>query len=232
MKGLFDVSLDPNEPTSHEPASREPAAAGPREAETPGVAPATRGAATSPGAATFSARPVVPGGPVATAPRRGPSAGLLNAVLVVAVAVAIAGVAFAVGRGTAPAAAAGGDQVEAGNGVGDVGGDIGDPGHSAAPDGSGGAGDRFGLGDGLTVAGTVQSVTGDTLSVITAGGRTIVVTLGSATTYRTAASASAGDVKAGSKVEVQLAFGAEGQPTPSGSGGAPLGTASTVTLAP
>jgi len=160
---------------------------------------------------------------------------MLNAVLILAAAVAIGGVAFAIGRGTAPAAAAGGlggaDQFEAGNGFGGGAAENGGAGHSGAPD-AGGVGDRFGQGGGLTVAGTVESVSGDTLTVTTTGGRTVVVSFGSGTTYRSVTSATAADVTVGSKVEVQLSFGVDGQPSASGAGAAPIGTASSVTVVP
>ena len=69
------------------------------------------------------------------------------------------------------------------------------------PAGSGGG--LFGAG-GLTVEGTVTSVTSDTLTLTTADGRTIEVKLGADTDYHQQAAGSASDVTTGSKVSVQL----------------------------
>ena len=50
-------------------------------------------------------------------------------------------------------------------------------------------------------------MTGDTLTITTANGQTVEFSLGSGTTYDTKTPATASDVKAGSKVEVQLDLG-------------------------
>jgi hypothetical protein len=80
----------------------------------------------------------------------------------------------------------------------------------------------------------VQSVTGDTLTITTANGQTLEFTLGADTTYSTKTPATAGDVKAGSKVEVQLQLGAGGfRPNASAAPSAgPVGTAGSVTVVP
>jgi len=109
-----------------------------------------------------------------------------------------------------------------------------DPNASLAP-GGGGGGAVFGAG-GLTVAGTVQSVTGDTLTITTADGRTIEVSLGADTEYHQQAAGSASDVTTGSKVSVQLDLAGRGQGPNGGQGGGgatgPTGTASDVTVIP
>ena len=78
------------------------------------------------------------------------------------------------------------------------------PGGSFAPDASGGLGGAFARGGGFNLSGTVESVTGDTLTITTANGQTLEFSLGADTTYASKTPATAADVKAGSKVEVQL----------------------------
>lgn len=180
-------------------------------------------APTPPEAAAFPTQPVVPAAPTVQIPRRKSSAAWLNVVLVLAAIVAVGGVAFAVGRSTAPVAAAGlrgGGNFAGGN----------FPRGSFAPGQSGAPGG--GSGGGFNLSGTVQSVTGDTLTITTANGQTLEFTLGSDTTYGTKTTATASDVKAGSKVEVQLDFGAGGQPTASTAASGPIGTARSVTVVP
>lgn len=205
------MSFDPNRPASPEPF-----------------------APTPPEAAAFPTQPVVPAAPTVQIPRRKSSAAWLNVVLVLAAIVAVGGVAFAVGRSTAPVAAAGlrgGGNFAGGNFPrGSFA-----PGQSGAPgDGNGGAFPGGGLrgGGGFNLSGTVQSATGDTLTITTANGQTLEFTLGSDTTYGTKTTATASDVKAGSKVEVQLDFGAGGQPTASTAASGPIGTARSVTVVP
>ena len=157
--------------------------------------------------------------------KRKNSGALVNIALAVAVAVAIGGVAFAVGRSTAPASASG--QSRFGNGFGN-GGQF--PTGSGAPNFGGQGG--FGRG-GRTITGTVESLSGQTLTIKTASGQTVELTLGSDTTYSTKAPAAASAVTTGATVDVQLDFGAggglgNGGPTASG----PLGTASSVTVVP
>ena len=80
----------------------------------------------------------------------------------------------------------------------------------AARQRSAGFGRGGGFGGGLTVSGTVVSVTGDTLTIKTASGQTVEVTTGASTTYNTQAPASASDVQAGKTVQVQLDFAGGG----------------------
>jgi hypothetical protein len=152
----------------------------------------------------------------------------LNLVLVVAAAVAIGGVAFAIGRGTAAASATTGNGVIIGNGAIPGGKFV--PGASGAP-GLGRGSFGGGLGGGLTVQGTVESVDGDTLTIKTANGQTITVSTGSSTTYHTQTDATAADVQAGTTVQVQLAGGA-GRPNASATTAGPVGTAGSVTVIP
>ncbi len=201
------MSFDPNRPASPEPG---PA---PRES------------------ASFSPQPVVPSAPALQVPKRKSSGVWLNVILVLAAVVAVGGVAFAVGRSTAPVAAAS----TRGNGLfgnGNFARGSFAPGQSGAPGGFLGGGLR-GEG-GFNLSGTVQSVTGDTLTITTANGQTLEFTLGADTTYSTKAPGTAADVKAGSKVEVQLQLGANGfRPNASAAPSAgPVGTASSVTVVP
>jgi hypothetical protein len=177
--------------------------------------------------ATTSQPPLEPVRPTVSAPRRSSSGRWLNLLLAVAAAVAIGGIAFAVGRSTAPVATGGFGQFRNGNFPG---GSF-DPNASFAP----GRGGFFAAG-GLTVEGTVQSVTGDTLTITTESGRTVEVTLGADTQYHQQAAGTASDVTTGSKVSVQLDLAGRGQAN-SGQGGngaasGPTGTASDVTVIP
>lgn len=177
-----------------------------------------------PEAAAFPTQPVVPSQPTVQVPRRKSSAAWLNVILALAAVVAIGGIAFAVGRTTAPVASTG-------RGVGNFGnGNF--PRGSFAPGQSGAPGNGGFRGGGFNLSGTVQSVTGDTLTITTANGQTVELNLGSGTTYNTKTPATASDIKAGSKVEVQLEFGAGGRPTASAPPSGPIGNASSVTLVP
>jgi hypothetical protein len=207
------VTYDPMRPTQPEtfiPVPPEPLPV----ADAPGpVAPA----ATSP-VSPMATTPVSP------AKRKG-SGGLLNVVLAIAVCVAIGGVAFAIGRSTAPASAA---NLPAGlrNGFGNGG---------QFPTGSGAPG--FGrqggfLGGGRTINGTVESITADTITIKTATGQTVELTLGSDTTYGTKTPATAADVTTGSTVEVQLDFGARGPTNGGPAASGPIGAAGSVTVVP
>jgi hypothetical protein len=179
------------------------------------------------------AAPVAPIPVAAPAARRSSTGRILNVILVVAAAVAIGGVAFAAGRSTAPAAAttAGRFGAGAGAGTGNFPNASGRPAFGGA-NGQGGPG-RFGAG--LAISGTVESVTGDTLTLKTDDGRTIQFTLGPSTTYATQTPATAGDVTTGSKVQVSLdlanGFGRGGFNNPQASAG-PVGTAGSVTVVP
>jgi hypothetical protein len=170
----------------------------------------------------------VPPAPVA---RRSRSTRLLNVALGAAVALAVAGVAFAAGRLTAPAAVTagnfgngGGQFFQGGNGQGGQGG------QSGRPNGGG-----FLNGGGLTIEGTVESVSGTTLTLKTASGQTIQIALDGSTTYHAQTDATASDVKTGGKVLVRVngrgVFGgANGGPSASGTPTGP--TASDVTVVP
>lgn len=203
------MTYDSNRPASPEPGS------GPQES------------------ASFSPQPLVPSAPALQIGKRKSSGGWLNVILALAVLVAVGGVAFAIGRNTAPVAAAsarGNGQFGNGNFArGSF-----EPGASGGPGGGFLGGDR-GQG-GFTLSGTVQSVTGDTLTITTTNGQTLEFTLGSDTTYNTKTPATAADVKAGSKVDVQLQLGAGAngfRPNASAAPSAgPVGTASSVTVVP
>ncbi len=130
--------------------------------------------------------------------------------LAVGLLIAVGGVAFAVGRVTAPAAAA--TPTRGGFGAGGFGGT-----------GTGGAGfTRGGFGGGVLVTGTVDSVSGTTMTLKEANGSTVTVNLASTTTYHAQAAATAADVTTGKQVQVgvQVAGGIGGQDVPGASPGA------------
>ncbi|HUG29716.1 MAG TPA: hypothetical protein VMQ65_04265 [Candidatus Limnocylindria bacterium] len=147
---------------------------------------------------TETVRPVVKA-------KRGPN--LINAVLGLAVLLAVGGVAFAGGRMTAPAAAAFPGGGPAGGGF---------PGGPGASPGAGGGGFQpggagqpggglFGAG-GVTVEGTVESRSGDTLTVRTSDGQTVEITLPADTTFHAQGSATSDDVQSGTDVLVRVEF--------------------------
>jgi hypothetical protein len=180
--------------------------------------------------ANFPTQPVVPAAAPIPLVKPRSSGRFLNAILAIALVVAIGGVAFAVGRTTAPAAAANRGNFGAGNFPG-PGASLA-PGASAAPGGLIGGG-LGGLGGGLTVSGTVQSVTSDTLTIETTSGQTVELGLDTDTTYHRKTDGAAADVATGSTVEVQLDFaGGLGRPTASADTTGPVGTASSVTVVP
>lgn len=199
-------------PEPFQPAPPEPA---------PNLAPEPASAVPGP----------TPTEPVQTAPvrpGRGPSraATWVNIALGVALVAAVGGVAFAAGRMTAPAtaAAAGGLGRNAtgfrqGNGYFPAGG----------AGGEGGLGGRgfFGADGGVTIQGTVESSSADTLTIKTASGQTIQVALNGTTTYHAETSASSSDVKTGGTVIVRVGLR---QPDASGTTTGP--TASDVTIVP
>ena len=198
-----------------------PAPVPPTEAATPATA------VVSPGAMM----PPMASGPAVRRPR---GTRILNAVLAIAVALAIAGVAFAVGRFTAPTAVAasrfgngGPGQFFNGNGSGNANG-------NGAGRGAGG----LLAGGGVTIEGTVESISDTTLTLKTASGQTIQVALEGATTYHAQSDASASDVKSGGTVLVRLnlrgGFGNAGPGSSPGTadGGATNPTASDVTVVP
>ena len=103
-----------------------------------------------------------------------------SALLVVAALVAVGGVTFAVGRLTAPVAAS---AAARGNGGAAFG-------NGARPSGAPGFGRQGGLGGvfaggsgGLSIRGTVASVTADTLTITLASGTTVQIPLEASTTY-------------------------------------------------
>ena len=133
--------------------------------------------------------------------------------LAVGLLVAVGGVTFAVGRATAPAAAA------------STPGGFGNGGFTNGGTGNGGAGaaglGRGGFGGGVLVTGTVDSMSGTTMTLKEANGSTVTVNLASATTYHAQAAAIAADVTTGKKVQVQVAIaGAFGAPGASPEAGA------------
>lgn len=191
--------------------------------------------ATEHASATEAAAPQPQGGPGRTVPlttvrRTSRGVRLLNVALASAIALAIAGVAFAAGRLTAPSAVAAG---RFGNGAP---GQVFDGNGNGGGRGQGGAG-GFLAGGGITIEGTVESITDTTLTLKTASGQTIQVALNDTTTYHAQSDASAGDVKTGGTVLVRLNLrgGANGGPGSSpgtGTGGPTNPSARDVMLVP
>lgn len=192
----------------------------------------------APGPAPVPAEPV----------RRGSSGSsrLLNLALGLAVVVATAGIAFAVGRATAPATVAtAGISGRIGAGVGpgasfDPSGNDRDPGglpgSADQPGGSGGRGTGGrglgGFGGGLTITGTVDSMSAESITIKTESGQTVTVGLDGSTTYHQQADAAASDVTPGTTVQLQITGGFRpGQNSASGAS-VPLGTAGSVTIVP
>ena len=182
--------------------------------------------ATTPAITTTTESPPLPA-PVPAAPvvRKARGGRILNYALGGALVLAIAGVAFAVGRVTAPPTVSagnfpnGGGQFFNGNGNGNGG------------NGQGGPGGFLAAG-GITLEGTVESVTDTTLTLKTASGRTIQIALNGSTTYHAQSDASATDVTSGSTVLVRVNGFRAGGPDASiapGNGGQ---TATDVTVVP
>ena len=168
--------------------------------------------------------------PVAPVKAKPGASRLLNYALAGALVLAIGGVAFAVGRFTAPATASAGGFPN-GNGGGFF--RNGQGGQGGA---NGGADGRAGLfAGGLTLEGTVQSVTATTLTLQTASGQTIQIALDGSTTYHAQTNATASNVTTGGKVLVRLngrgGFGG-GNGGPSASGAPTSPTAGDVTVVP
>jgi hypothetical protein len=181
-----------------------------------------------PAAAATGGPTLEPVRPVPPAKRRSSSGRWVNVLLGVAAAVAIGGVAFAVGRGTAPAQAAS-FRGAGGNNPGFVfnGGSF-DPNAAPGVTGGGNGGGRFGLGGGgVTVEGTVDSVTADSITITTASGQQVTLDLSTDTTYHTQTPASASDVTAGSKVAVQVTGGFRGNGNANGNGNGGTGNGGT-----
>jgi hypothetical protein len=106
--------------------------------------------------------------------------------------------------------------------------------------GNGGPGGFFGGGaGGITIQGTVSSVSADSVTVKTAGGAEITISTNGDTTYHQQAAAASGDVKSGSTVLVRVdgfrggrfGGGPNASPAPSG---APRenATATDITVVP
>ena len=137
-------------------------------------------------------------GPVrpATQAKRGST--LLNALLGIALVAAVGGVAFATGRLTAPAAAT---FPNGGPGGGNL---PGGPGASFSPGGGNQpGGGLFGAG-GVTLEGTVESMSGDSLTIRTTSGQSVEVTLPADTTYHAQGTASSDDVTSGATVLIRV----------------------------
>ena len=164
--------------------------------------------------------------PTPQARARNRSGRVLNLALGLALVIAIGGVAFAAGRATAP------------TGIGSLGRGPGvvttDPGGAGRP----GAGPGGFLGSGgLAIEGTVTAIDADSMSIETASGASIEVSLDRDTEYHQRAEAEAADVEPGSSVIVQV----DGLGGPVGAGpgasAAPAGnddpaTATDVTVVP
>jgi hypothetical protein len=252
--------MDPLRPTSPEstgPSAEQPQVPGspwarpdaaPTDADTTAAVPTVPVGQPqmAPGVAAAAA-PVASAAAIAPPARRRSSGRWLNVVLAVAACVAIGGVAFAIGRGTASASTAStnnrGGFIANGNGNGTGQRPFG----SFAPGANGGGFIRggFGGGGGITLSGTVESVTADSITIKTANGQTVTIGTGVDTTYHSQAPASASDVAAGKTVEIQLGFnGARGNgsnggangggsaPQASGAPAGPVGTAGSITVVP
>jgi hypothetical protein len=106
-----------------------------------------------------------------------------------AAAIAIGGLAFAAGRLTAPAATASTGR------LGQF------PGNGQQPGNGQGFAGRGGFG-GITLKGTVEAISADSVTLKLASGTSITIPLNSSTTYHTATTSSAGAVTVGSEVSV------------------------------
>ena len=142
--------------------------------------------------------------------------------LAVGLLVAVGGVTFAIGRVTAPAAAATRGTFANGNSG---------TGANGAGTGGAGFGRGAGFGGGALVTGTVDSISGTTMTLKEANGSTVTVNLASTTTYHAQATATAADVTTGKQVQVQveIAGGFGGQGLPGASPAAGGTTTRTVT---
>jgi hypothetical protein len=160
---------------------------------------------------------------------RSRSSRLLNLALGAAIVVAIGGVAFAVGRGTAPASVptpfgAGGP----GSGNGPF------PNASGVPNGGLGAAGVAGL----SIEGTVIAIDADSVTIETATGQTIELSIDAGTEYHQQEAADASDVTTGSTVIIQMdSFagrgpGGPGSSAPTSSAAGADVTAIEITLVP
>jgi hypothetical protein len=158
-------------------------------------------------AAPAPAGPAQPGLAARQSPR------WLNIAFVGAIGIAVAGVSFAVGRATAPSDL---EQLRAdlpGDGRVFVGPGQGQQRGQGFP-GQGGQGGRLPIigAGGLAIEGTVDSIDGDSMTMTTAGGRTIELSLDGDTDYHTAAPADSSAVTSGSRVVVRIQAGNGGGP--------------------
>ena len=132
------------------------------------------------------------------------NARLLNLALIGAVVLAIGGIAFAAGRMTAPTLVG---SFQGPNGQNFLGGPQGSvvPGQGGQlpVGGQGGPGAFLGNG-GITIEGTVESISDTTLTLRTADGQTVQINLDGSTTYHAQSDASADDVTTGGTVQVRL----------------------------
>ena len=159
--------------------------------------------------ASESFAPVEPGQPVAStvstppppviaAPRKQDRT--FRILLADGLLVAVGGVAFAVGRVSAPAAAATNRSNFGAGGFPNAG--------AGAGGGTGGAGlgrgGFGGFGGGVLVTGTVDSISGTTMTLKESNGNTVTVNLAATTTYHSQAAATAADVTAGKQVQVEV----------------------------
>jgi hypothetical protein len=148
------------------------------------------------------------------------------ALLIIAAMVATGGIGFALGHLTAPSgtsgAGAGAQPFASGRGF--PGGAFPSlaPGQSFNPGQFGNGQTRIGTGGG--VSGTVQSVTGSTITILMSDGQSVTIDLTGNTTYHGETSASADQVTIGSTVTVSLdtTVLASAEPNPSASGGRTL----------
>jgi len=176
----------------------------------------TQGAGPAPSVPPLPSAPPFSSAPAPAPPAVVPAPGrrsdrAFGILLVVAALIAVGGLAFAGGRLTAPAATATGTGGLGGRNDG-FGGNGGFPGPFAS--GAPGLG-RAGLGSGVLLTGTVESVGNGTLTIKTENGTTVDVTIQDATTYHSQSAASAADVTTGSQVQVQLEVGGAGGPAAS-----------------
>lgn len=157
------------------------------------------------------------------------------ALLLIAAMIAIGGIAFAVGRVSAGSGTAAATPATGPGGFGPGAGRSFSipslaPGQTFDLGQFGGGNGRGGLGSGIQ--GTVQSISGSTITIKLANGSTMTIDLSGTTTYHKEDAASQSDVTTGSTVRVTVAGGGNGNPgaTPApGATTAPL-TASDVTL--
>lgn len=165
--------------------------------------------------------PVVPG-KVTTGTNRPRGSMWVNVALGLALAVAVGGVGFAAGRMTAPASTAGTGPFGAGQLPG--GGNFPGGGYFRGGNGDGAGRGTFG-GGGASITGTVESISGDALTLKLASGQTITVSLSGTTTYHSEAAASSSDVKTGGTVMIRVELNG-------GEGSATSPSASDVTIVP